>query len=493
MGPDTIPRKRAWEHFRLIVAVLTGSLLGVAGSAPADQIEIRGISFTVLEDGQQKSYSWAKVVQDLNTYLSDAQQVNIYNSLCRSGLLIEAAQRPKTGLKMPWVIGTAVDSTQLATGVTGKDENPPGRLKGSDGEFYGSYTAYLTKYLQSAPTSTVKQLHDKAAADVKADPELKPDSPQYAKTGNDGMTLYGGTKSSHALVFAGSLTDIRDTEETPADDMTSALKAIKQLNSVQYYVHNFTKGGNIDGPGTSTNWTTALKNLQTQVQANKGQEVVDLFLLGHSFSSQANATPAPNAIPDAGRQGIVIVNAGNGIPFKLDIAMTAEFWRELAQDVTGHDPSLIRGAQPEFFLGVSESSMAGSFSVAIDGLSVGTFFIGSNPNGALLDVPLSDSFLANLIKLHGQDSSLELEFTLASSDTMRLALENDIYFNPDYQFGEYGTGLKVVVAQTATTPEPSGVVLAMIGAAFLPLVRRQASGQAARPAGAGRAIQSVRV
>jgi hypothetical protein len=334
-----------------------------------------------------------------NQYLSNAQQLNVFTSTCRSGGLANAANGLKT---VPYVISTATkvdEDTQ--DGWSEADKNPPGRLPKHDttdavvaDSFYYSYTAYATKQLRTG-ASTVQQVHDTAKNGMSQ--ETVGGTPQLVNgNGGNAATNINAGASSLAMVFAGNMAELH--EDLP-DQPYLAFKPLVTTES--YYLYDKTPNTydkvKVDGDGTYKSFTTGLGNLQTAVDANKGKVTTNLFLEGHGYATEKNVTPQPGAIPAAPKQGEEIAPPPTGGGIMLNIGMDPGFWSDLHEGVTQSTPGLFRVDQPDFFLTVSEGNITQPIGISIDGISLGSFgFSVPSLGGATLDVPLSDSFLTQL-------------------------------------------------------------------------------------------------
>lgn len=452
--------------------VVVGWLLSAAAAQSAAVIEY-GMSF-YNPAGPSTKVSWAKVVTLLNQYLDEAQQINVFTDMCYDGNLIGEAQAAASGLKMNAVIGTSTNATTKSVdGFSGtKDQNPPGRLKSLDGNYYFSTKAYLAKTL-SGGTTTVKLLHAAAAAAVAADPGLS-QTPQYytSKDANDGLKVDEGTASSHALLFAGNLGGLYIF---PPRSLFQAIRGVDFTSEAFYFAdyvaQQLPEGGALSGPGTYANFELALKGLEAQVDGNKDRETVSLFLVGHGSREVKNVNPKSEAQPGQTRQG---AEARASDPATLDFALTLDstFWQDLKEEVVLDDPNLVRGDPASFFLTVSEYSLTGSLSAYIGGvggpfLQIGSFGLGdfetqTGSSAAILDVSLSDDLIRNLVAAYDGVSDLIIRFAMSGDDWFRLALRDDLLFDPTYFPTTYGVGLATVVSEIRGVPEPGSTLLLMV-------------------------------
>ena len=324
--------------------------------------------------------SWLKVVQLFNQNLGDAKQFNLYTDLCYDGRVVDLQNDPETALTMPYQIGTSASAIEKSTDASsGSDKTPPGRLAEHNTKdqvvadsYYMSYLAFLTKGLR-AELPTVKALHDNAVADRNQEPILT-GTPQY-KLGNGGLgtlKVTDGTKQND-LVFAGDLSGNDIGHRRPALPRPQGPAPA----SLQYYSHNFTNGVNqvqIDGQGTVANFKTALATIKTALAADKGNQLVNIFMKGHGSKVTKNVQPKPAPIPATPMQGEQVVPPPPGLgPEIFNISMDSDLWNDLKQGVTANDPTLERGKSPEFILSVSEADTPLPFTVSIAGLSLGQF------------------------------------------------------------------------------------------------------------------------
>lgn len=399
----------------------------------------------VFSGSENTHVAWTRVVKDLNNNLQNAQQVNIYVGTCRSGALINSA----TKLNFPFVLGTAVstDDGDAVEGYSSTDQNPPGRYKGSDGDFYYSYPMYLSKSAGSATVPTAKSIHTDAAGWVGQDPKLKNvNHPQYA-TGNkpnEALALNGGTNATWNLMFAG------DTGGLTTQLRLEFWKAINGLkpNNFQFYWNNYSdqtfNGVVINGQGTYANWGIALGNLKAQANKAVQKTLVNIFLDGHGFHGTADLALAPGGVPGLPGQGIV-VGQGMGQTTVLNIPTDADFWNDMSAGIVNPGGPFVRGQQPAFFFAASAASVTTPVTVAIGQFVLGSFMLPSTPGGGEIEIPLTDSMIQNILAAYGGSSSLNLSFSIAPNDWIRVGLEADLIQDPSYQPLLYGAGIMTSV------------------------------------------------
>jgi hypothetical protein len=75
----------------------------------------------------------------------------------------------------------------------------------------------------------------------------------------------------------------------------------------------------------------------------------------------------------------------------------------------------------------------------------------------LLEVPLPDTFISSLVSAYDGATVLTVTLALAAGDSVTLALDDDVLFDPGYPPAEFGTGLAVDVVRVVvdTTPVPT--------------------------------------
>jgi len=466
-------------------------LMGICPGVRADTvIEDSGYAFEKNNPGDTTRISWTKMVALFNQYLSNAKQLNVFAGTCHSGGLANAAGGLKT---VPYVVSTATKVDQTTPdGWRNTDQNPPGLLPKHDSDddvvadsFYKSYTAFFTKQLRTG-ASTVQQINDlivnnMAAAGVKGTPQL------VSGNGGTAAAKINAGASSLAMEFVGNNDGLNSGIP---DQPYLALNPL--VNTLSYYRYNRdaqTYGKiTVNGDGSYNSFTTGLTNLQTAINANKGNVATNILLDGHGYVTEKNVTPKPAPIPATPKQGEEIAPPAPGIPFSLDIGMDPGFWSDLQEGVTQNTPGLFRADQPDFFLSVSEGSVTGPIGISIDGISLGSYsFSIPSTGGAMLDIPLSDSFLSQLFATNPtMPSDIPISFSVSPDDSMRLALADDILDDPTFNQPEYGTGIGLdveAVDGVEPVPEPAG--LAAIFPAWLLLRRRNrprlASGAVNRP------------
>jgi len=457
------------QRFFMSRGVLTAIVLsvGVASTHAEEKTFETGLCFYELNDGDTARASWSDIVKSFNARLDKAQQLNIFTDACYDGAAIDAASDATNGLKMPFVLGTAATSTgKMKMGWSSDDLDPARRLQGLDDDYWYGMTAYVAKRLYAGPKPTVKQVFDAAKTDVVADPDLH-QTPQYFKSAgaDDAFKIDQGTKSSHALQFTG------DIEELWLIPSREQFKAARQLgyNSATFYAHNKTQqnlpeGGQLSGPGTYANFKTALANLQTALNAHPGEETASLFLTAHGYRKPKNVTKKPDAAPQQPKQGHLSTGSDPSSQY-LDVDLDSTFWTDFTEEVTTDVPDLVRPHSPAFSLAVSELTLSGSLSVSIgDGgtfLPLGTFALGDfetapGSTAGYLSVDLTDAQIAAIAGTFGGFSSLTLHFDLAPGDSFRLALEDDLFYDPTYFPATDGVGLATSVQ---SVPEPGAGTL----------------------------------
>ncbi|MGD0462909.1 MAG: hypothetical protein ABSB74_10515 [Tepidisphaeraceae bacterium] len=455
---------------RLLVSLCLGlTVFGLQLRARADvTIEDSGYVFEKDAPTDTAKLSWTRVVALFNQYLSNAKQLNVFTGTCRSGGLANAANGLKT---VPYVVSTATTVDQNTTdGWSTADKNPPGRLPKHDTSdnvvnksFYYSYTAYATKQLRTG-VSTVQQIQDSAKNNMAVDTAVG-GTPQLV-TGNGGnaATNINAGASSLAMVFAGNMARLHT--DLP-DQPYLAFKPLVTTTSYYLYDQNpsTTNKVTIAGDGTLKSFNAGLTNLQTAIDANKSNVTTNILLEGHGYATEKNVTPAPGAIPGTPKQGEEIAPPPTGGGIQLNIGMDPGFWSDLHEGVTQSTPGLFRAEQPDFFLAISEGSISQPVGISIDGISLGDFSINvPSTGGAMLDVPLSDSFLSQLFTDEPtMPSQIPITFDLAQGDSFRLALADDILDDPTYTQPEYGTGIGLdVEGVEGMEPVPEPVGLAMV-------------------------------
>jgi hypothetical protein len=464
---------------RMFCAAVSGAIvlasLAAAGSL-ALAADDTGLSLFSTNDQDQR-ISYLALIKLLNADLAGAQQVNIYDGVCHGGGLLTAAGN----LSMPFFIGVGEkDPAVCTTSDSSKaDQKPPGRLTispaGDDKNFYYGFDEYITKRLQNVATiPTAQSLFTAAQADVLADPGLKGQTPgsTQSKDANINLAINGGTNSNHALIFDGT------TGGLNSEALLETYRALAQGgygftnkgNSLQFYKSSNAKqsfeGTNIDGPGTLANLKAALTNIQASVKANPNKELVNIFFQGHGYL-KAVAAPRQNGMNGVPKDGAVVSGGGTST---LTLPTDAAFWEDLEVGIEPNDESLTRIFPPQFSLSVSEDGLSAPIGITIDGLSLGSFSLPSSSTGAELDVPMPDSLTAALLLEAEGDTSIPISFTLGPGDFFRIATEDDILLDPNYQQDQYGFGISTVVA--GIVPEPASLLLLLNGVVLLAVSRR---------------------
>jgi hypothetical protein len=437
-------------------------------------------------DRKTSELSWTKIVQELNGSLVKAKQVNLYIDACHAGGIIDKS----AALEFPFVIGTpttAEQKTEVGYGV--RNQNPPGYLRGTidTNEYYFSYHAYLAKRLRNRdPIPTAKQLHDAAAGDYNADPRLKKlGTPQYKKssveggdkkTADDSLRLNAGTKNA-ALMFA---SDLQGVDPSAFKEMYKAVKAMN-FDHLKNYVHTDSAGDQfggtvtVTGKGTQQNFGTALGDLKTFLDAGEAAtRLVNLFLYGHGARMPLNQSRRNGAVPGAAKQGVAVVNSGLPEDSRLAIPMDDAFWSALKVDVTDFSGAAARGSPPKFFVAYSEASVTQPVNISIGGMTehgftslpLGVYSLPGSSTGGLVSVTLEDSYTRSLIETFDGTDELTLQFDLAPGEWFRLALEDDMLYDPLYTEPLFGAGLMEITTFASALPEPATGVMTLFGAAI---------------------------
>ncbi|MFO0835358.1 MAG: hypothetical protein U0638_10325 [Phycisphaerales bacterium] len=449
------------------VAAAACALLCVTGQAHAQQKAITtGYMFWNKRAEGNDVLSAVNLNKVLNDNLGDAQQVNFFLDACYSGAMIDLATDPKYKLTIPYFLGTSDNGKTKSTDIgSSKDADPPGRLKHSKKDYYfGGYTPYLVKQLRAGDPK-VKDLHDKAKADVEKDPaRLYNEKPQSDK-GNgadDQLKINGGTNKKHALVFGGDLSRLYTR---PVEEMWLALKP-KGYDTLKLYQHSTSKqtfdGIDFAGPGTYENFKSELEGYKALMGADKGKETASIFLETHGVRDTKDFKYQVNAIPNTPKQGELITGGG---ATSLGLLMDNDYWRDLKEDLTIDDPNQVRAVQPRFYVSYSESTFApdSPVSISLGGIDLGDFLIPSSAIGGMLELPLTDSQLVQFIAMNDGLPEVAVNFTLASGDSFRLATDDDVMFDPSFTQLNYGTGLIVGVQGV---PAPGAIVLGVVAMGF---------------------------
>jgi hypothetical protein len=127
----------------------------------------------------------------------------------------------------------------------------------------------------------------------------------------------------------------------------------------------------------------------------------------------------------------------------LGVDMGPRFWRDLTQDPV--NLNRVHGGPPRLFLAYSEADLAQPVTLDVNGLVLGGFAIASTSLGGMLEVNLPDGFIDQLHDAYFLDPELEIGVTLAAGDSLRLAIDDDMIFDPLYPATDFGIGLALEV------------------------------------------------
>jgi hypothetical protein len=291
-------------------------------------------------------------------------------------------------------------------------------------------------------------------------------NPQYGSSGKsaDDMTLHGGKKSNHAIVF-------QTTGFTKMLDGTvSALKAAGYTDAEINRLRGI-------GDATWANFEAALDDLRKKLDKNPKEEKALITLETHGSKESRTVAYAPGMEGKAGG-GALISAAGPSFAMEVtDPVVLATLAQDLPKPgggVFSHDPELARNGPATLRLSTFEEHLAGSTSVGVslNGQTIGALQMGASL-GADYQLAVPDEVLSLIFGDVRASGRLTLGLNFASAgDWIRIATEQD-WADPTTAALDYGVGIAAdCCAATASVPEPGTWLLMAIGLIGLGLRKR---------------------
>lgn len=418
----------------------------------------------------------------LNDKLDKYQDLEIFIGSCHSGQFIEEAQDPNHGLKGDWSMSTANVAEHVAREkIVGKDEEYKGKdgeshrgleaqgilKKGKDCYIRGYNSQYVKKVGENKNSITNKDLHEEAENGIPkelAEDKKEPQDPQYASSGEvaDNMTLHGGEKSNHAIIFASWY------PETDAKTSSAIREESKGLyegligcgytdRSIDYcYGRNPNEQSGADRGATKQDFENALHDMATSLEhaEDPNKEKIYIAILAHGYYSKQEIY-YDLTMPPQPRNGKVISGPGAVLPIPAD----PNLQRNLQEDALCEDPNdpnnknfwsddtdVRRTESPMLTFATSFESFTGSSDVNIflNDIFFETLTFNNEPNGGEYIVEIPDSLLCQLFPQLESDPNIYVDFRLPSSaDSFILATDDDFYLDPNYPHMSYGIGIMV--------------------------------------------------
>lgn len=437
-------------------ALLAGALLCIPLAAPAAE-ETQSLFY----DGDRKELTSSALVKLLNKKLGGVyQDLELVATACYGGELASRA----AGLMGNWSVATATDADHSNTSYAG-DIAGAGNFKIGGSTFNGWMPAWISKLTAEGNKIGNKALADYAAAEKEK--AVSGSKPQYASSGKaaDDMTLHGGAKSNHAVVF-------QTTGFVKLLDGTvSALKAAGYTDAEV----NRLRGGT----ATWAKFDEALDDLRKKLDKNPKEEKALIVLETHGDSESRTVAYAPGSEGQAGGGALISAAAPVFTMEVTDPVVLATLGQDLPRPGGGvyrHDPELARYGPANLRLSTFEEHLANpsaDIGVLLDGLSIGTLKMGAS-QGADYQLLIPDEVLSQLLGnvMAGGRLRLGLQFA-AAGDWVRIATPQD-WTDPTTAALDYGVGIAANCCAAPPVPEPAAWLLLAPGLLVLVLVRRRA-------------------
>lgn len=446
---------------RTLLFVFAGLLVfAVAPRAQAaDKVETQ----SVIYNSKRAELSSSALIKLMKDKLDTAyQDLELVVTSCGGG---EVASRAggANGLAGNWSVSTSTDIDHCNTTISGNKKDG-GNFNIGGSVFNGWLPAWISKLTADGNKVSNKALFDYATAEKQ---KILPGStPQYNSSGNvaDNMTLHGGEKSNHAILF-------QTTGYTKVlNGVVSALQAAGYTNAEINQMP--------DDQLTWAGFGEALDALRKQIDANPGKEKAFIDIQAHGGKAEKTVAYAPGKFGQAG--GGAVVSAANPVlPITVnDPVALAQLGQDLPKPGGGdyyEDPTIARYGPATLFFSTLAESFIGSddVGVSVDGLFIGDILMG-NSGGSDYQIAIPNSILSQILGEIISSGELDVGYQFASAaDSFTLATEED-WASPTYQNLDYGIGVAADVDQV-TVPEPPSVVL--FGAGMIWLLALGTSGR----------------
>ena len=326
---------------RILLFVFAGLLVfAVAPRAQAaDKVETQ----SVIYNSKRAELSSSALIKLMKDKLDTAyQDLELVVTSCGGG---EVASRAggANGLAGNWSVSTSTDIDHCNTTISGNKKDG-GNFNIGGSVFNGWLPAWISKLTADGNKVSNKALFDYATAEKQ---KILPGStPQYNSSGNvaDNMTLHGGEKSNHAILF-------QTTGYTKVlNGVVPALQAAGYTNAEINQMP--------DDQLTWAGFGEALDALRKQIDANPGKEKAFIDIQAHGGKAEKTVAYAPGKFGQAG--GGAVVSAANPVlPITVnDPVALAQLGQDLPKPGGGdyyEDPTIARyGPATLFFSTLAE-------------------------------------------------------------------------------------------------------------------------------------------
>jgi hypothetical protein len=376
------------------------------------------------------------------------QDLEIVIKSCHSGEFVTRAAGAN-GIGGDWSVSTSCDKDKPATNTQttddkdipqGPDANIPGLHIG--GHYYHGYAAQYIKKLKEAPNTSNKDLHQ-TAKDKNHHPEEKP---QYGSSGAnaDNMTVHGGKKSNHAIIFSQPASFGEELTETLYD----ALKGAGYADGDIDYLRD-TEGGKgiVDHNATKQDLKDALDRLNEVLKLHDKEEKAYIFIDAHGGYEKEDVAYVPDHTPGVPGNGVLVSYPTGTVVIDADATLVRSLAEEAPRGTGGFwadEPALHRVAQPTLrFTTVAESfSGSADVNISLNQVPLGSFEMTGSPQGGDYRVLIPDAVLDGVLTSLRGTSNIVVQFQFINpGDSFKLATDDDFNFDPCYPYTDYGVGV----------------------------------------------------
>jgi hypothetical protein len=347
--------------------------------AADDKVEKQSVFF----DSKKNALSSSAFIKLINDKLGGVyQDLELIVGACFGGEIATRAAGPK-GFLGDWSVSTATDMDHASKDL-GEREGAA-NFKIGDRTYNGYLAAWINKVNTDGNTVGNKALAEYAEAEKRKVFGPTVGDPQYTSSGAaaDAMTVYGGSKSNHAILLQGAgFLDLLGGVE-------SALK------SAGYKDDEITRLGVFKGTPDLTwdNFGKALDDLRKKLDENPKEEKVLIHVETHGGVKELTVAYAPGQFGEVG--GGFVLNALNStLPIHVEdpvvLSTLGEGLLKPGGGLFADDPDLRRtGPAVLSFSTLTESFLhATSVEILVNDISIGSLLMG-NPGGSDYQIAVS--------------------------------------------------------------------------------------------------------
>ena len=394
------------------------------------------------------------------------QDLELVFATCQSG---EWASR-SAGLKGSRSVSTSTDEKHLCEDSAHAKGTTIGGIAGLDlgaKTFHGYMAQYVKKLLADKNTVGNKALHDAAEANR----AVKGDDPKYASSGAaaDAMTLHGGKKSNHAIVFAAAGFIALN------DALVDALKGAGYTDDTITYLGSSVKatGGN----ATKAELEKAIDKLRVDLDKNPGEEKAYIFVTAHGSYEERTVAYRIGQFEQPGG-GVIVSSTNRVVDVTVDdpitIASLQDGLRQAGGGVWGSLPEIQRAGPAYLSFTTAEElfELPRLVGISLNDLSLGALLIGGNPTGVDYQITIPDDLLDQVMPDILADGFLRLAFDMLGGESFRFAVPEDARLG--------GDGIRIGVLMAPAVSEPGAFALLAVAAIALSAAVRISAWRAAK-------------